>query len=366
MAGDETPVRTKRELLGISQAALAAAAGLSRQSLSAIEARRSVPGVDVALRLAAVLECRVEDLFAASERVRIRAERTRAMGNGRVLLAEVAGRWVAHPLVGLALRMSADGLAAGGTRGDVDVDPVRPLEDARDNLVVMGCAPAIGLLCDRLSSRAGHGRFLWLASSSTAALQALALGHTHVAGAHLVDARTGEPNLAEIRRLAGPSPIALVALARWEAGLVLAAGNPLGVRGPEDLERRGLRLVTRERGSGARRLLDRVVAALGERARAAVRSAIEVRGQLEVAHAVAIGAGDAGVATRDAALAFGLTFLPLAEERYDLAIPEDGIDDPRIARLLDTLSAAPLRRELAAIGYDVRCSGDRMTDVTAP
>jgi molybdate-binding protein len=96
-----------------------------------------------------------------------------------------------------------------------------------------------------------------------------------------------------------------------------------------------------------------------------VRSAIQVGGQLEVAHAVAIGAGDVGVATRDAALAFGLTFVPLAEERYDLAIPESGLEDQRIVRLLDALSAAPLRRELASLGYDVRCSGDRVADVSA-
>jgi putative molybdopterin biosynthesis protein len=365
MAGAETPVRARRELLGLSQAALASAAGLSRQSLSAIETGRSLPGVDIALRLAAALECRVEDLFLSSEGVRIRAEAAGAVGDGRVLLAEIGGRWVAHRLVGLALRTSADGLATGAARGAVDVEPVRPLEDARDNLVVMGCAPALGLLCDRLSGRRGQGRFLWLTSSSTAALRALGARHTHVAGVHLVDARTGEPDLLEIRRLSGSSPVTLVALARWEAGLVLAAGNPLGVRGPDDLEQRGMRLVTRERGSGARRLFDRVIASLGERAQAAARSAIQVGGQLEVAHAVAIGAGDAGVATRDAALAFGLAFVPLAEERYDLAIPRDSLDDPRIARLLDALSAAPLRRELAAIGYDVRCSGDVVTDVTA-
>jgi molybdate-binding protein/DNA-binding XRE family transcriptional regulator len=365
MSGAESPLRARRELLGQSQAALAAAVGLSRQSLSAIETGRSLPGVDIALRLAAALECRVEDLFLSTERVQLRAESAGDVVGGRVLLAEVGGRWVAHPLVGLALRMSADGLAAGGARGNVNVEPVRSLEDARANLVVMGCAPALGLLCDRLSSRAGHGRFLWLTSSSTAALQSLGARHTHVAGVHLVDAGSGEPNLAEIRRLAGASPITLVALARWEAGLVLAAGNPLGVRRPEDLERRGLRLVTREHGSGARRLFDRVIAALGQRAQTAARSAIVVGGQLEVAHAVAIGAGDVGVATRDAALAFGLPFVPLAEERYDLAIPRDSLDDPRIARLLDALSATPLRRELAAIGYDVRCSGDLVTDVPA-
>jgi len=361
----ENGLRSRRERLGLSQVALAAAVGLSRQSLSAIEAGRSQPGVDVALRLAAALECRVEDLFVASERPRVVAEPGAPIDGGRVVLAEVAGRWVAHPLVGLALRTAADGLVAHGDKKRVDVEPIRPLAEARENVVVMGCAPALGLLCDRLSSRAGQGRFVWLTRSSTAALEALGARHTHVAGAHLVDARTGEPNIAEIGRLVHTQKVTLVALARWEAGLVLAPGNPLGVRGPEDLGRRGLRLVTRERGSGARRLFDRTLAAAGARAEAAVKSAIQVGGQLEVAHAVAIGAGDVGVATRDAALAFGLTFIPLAEERYDLAIARSSLDDPRIQRFFDLLTSAPLRRELAALGYDVRCSGDRVADVSA-
>jgi molybdate-binding protein/DNA-binding XRE family transcriptional regulator len=365
MPAVENGLRTRRERLGLSQVALAAAVGLSRQSLSAIEAERSQPGVDVALRLAAALECRVEDLFVPSERPRVVAEPAAPVDGGRVVLAEVAGRWVAHPLVGLALRTAADGIASAGRHGKLEVEPVRPLEEARDNLVVMGCAPALALLCDRLSSRAGAGRFVWLTRSSTAALEALGARQTHVAGAHLVDARSGEPNLTEVRKLVGAERVTLVALARWEAGLVLAPGNPLRLRGAEDLGRRGLRLVIRERGSGARRLLDRALTAAGERTGAATKTALQVGGQLEVAHAVAIGAGDVGVATRDAALAFGLAFVPLAEERYDLAIPLHSLEDPRVARLLDALTAAPLRRELAALGYDVRCSGDRVGDVRA-
>lgn len=365
MPSEEHPLRTRRERLGLSQGALAAAVGLSRQSLSAIEAGRSQPGVEVALRLAGALECRVEDLFASTERPRIVAEPAGAVADGRVLLAEVAGRWVAHPLVGLALRTAADGLAHRGARGKVEVEPVRSLEEARDNLVVMGCAPALGLLCDRLSSRPGHGRFLWLTKSSAAALEALGARQTHVAGAHLVDARSGEPNVAEIRRLVGGERVTLVALARWEAGLVLAESNPFRIRGASDLGRRGLRFVTRERGSGARRLFDRALAAAGPHAETAARAAIQVGGQLEVAHAVAIGAADVGVATRDAALAFGLTFVPLAEERYDLAVSRQSLEDARVVRLFDALTAAPLRRELAALGYDVRCSGDRVADVSA-
>jgi molybdate-binding protein len=74
-----------------------------------------------------------------------------------------------------------------------------------------------------------------------------------------------------------------------------------------------------------------------------------------------MGAADAGIATKDAALSFGLPFLPLAEERYDLVIPSELQSEPRMQRLLDLMTALTFRKELSAIGYDVRCCGERVT-----
>ena len=84
-----------------------------------------------------------------------------------------------------------------------------------------------------------------------------------------------------------------------------------------------------------------------------------------MARAVAMGAADTGVATRDAALAFGLSFLALAEERYDLALPRSALGDARVLRLLDVLVSAQFRRELSAIGYDARPTGERVAVVEA-
>lgn len=356
-------VRERREALGISQLALAAAARVSRQSMSAIEAGRAVPGVDIALRIARGLDAGVEELFGgAPVEAAVATDPAEPLRDGRVALAQIGGRWVSYPLGAGSLRTSADGLAARSPRGRALVEPVRALAEARENVVLMGCAAALGLLADRLNARPGPGRFLWLPASSTRALEALARRRTHVAGVHLVDRRTGEPNVADVRRHAGAEPLVLVTLARWEEGLVLAARNPRRIRGPADLARRGVRLVLREEGSGARRLFDRLAGEAGLAARAAVHAT----GHLEVAQAVAMGVADAGVATRDAAIAHGLDFLPLAEERYDLALPRAALDDARIARLLDGLSAGSFRRELESLGYDARGAGERVAEVGAP
>lgn len=357
-------VRERRELRGLPQTTLAERAGLSRQSVGAIEAGRAMPAVDVALRIARALDCSVEDLFADVGEESVRTEVSQTAIKGRVAMAQIAGRWVSYALDGFGTRMSADGLAVRKREGQLEVEPLRPLADARENIVIMGCALGLGLVADRLNSRPGPGRFLWLPRSSTAALKALAKNHAHIAGVHLVDGRTGAVNVEDVRRHTAGTEVVLITLAGWEAGLVTAPGNPKSVKRSSDLARRGLRLVTREEGSGARRLLDQQLREVGA-ARAAQSTCIEAAGHLEVAQAVAMGAGDVGVATRDAAIACGLDFIPLAEERYDLVVPLASMEDMRLARLFDVMTSGATRRELTSLGYDVRSCGDRVAHLPA-
>lgn len=356
-------VKEARAERGLSQLALAAAARLTRQSLGAIEAGRAIPGVDVALRIARALDRRVEELFDPAEVVpTLDVELAGAPATPRIALARVRGRWVGLPLGGDGLRTAADALIVTGRGRRADVTPLRPLAEPRGNLVVMGCATGLGLLADRLRARGAAGRCLWLPSSSGAALRALARGHTHVAGVHGTADASKDTNIETARRAAGREALALVTLARWEAGL-LARSDDVRVRSVTDLTARGVRLVVRERGAGARQLLEQRLRAAGADP-AILRSApLVAAGHLDVARAVAMGAADTGVATRDAALAFGLRFVPLAEERYDLVIPRPLMCDARVERLLDVLASRAGRRELESLGYDVSAAGRRVAEV---
>lgn len=359
-------VRKLREARGLTQAALGEAAAVTRQSVNAIEAGRALPGVDVALRLARALDCAVETLFGGvlDER-RCSAEPASEASSGRVALAHIGGRWVSYSLDGEGLARAADGLTSSTERGAVEVELLRPLQEPRQNVVLMGCAPALGLLADRLNSQPGPGRFLWFPRSSGAALAALTRGHTQLAGVHLVDPRSGEANLPDVRRQAYPRPVVVITLARWEAGLVLAPGNPKRISGVAQLGRKNLRWVGREAGSGARRLLESELKRAGLPSELARKAPLQAAGHLEVARAVAWGAADVGVATRDAAAAFGLAFAPLAEERYDLVVARDDLQEPRLARLFEVMTGAQYRRELSAVGYDVRACGTRVAEVHA-
>src|SRR5512144_188653 len=95
-----TGLRRARQKSGLKQGELAARAGISRQTLSVLDSGRGQPSTLIALNLARVLGCRVEELFWLTEEAgAVRAERAgKASGASRALLGMVAGRWVAHPL----------------------------------------------------------------------------------------------------------------------------------------------------------------------------------------------------------------------------------------------------------------------------
>ena len=353
-----------RKERGLSQLELARAAQLSRQSVHAIETGRAIPAVDVALRLARALASSAEVLFSGvSARKSLTTEPVGDSLSGRVALAHIAGRWLSYSMSGADVARCADAVVREAEPGRVTVDALRAPDELLGNVVIMGCAPALGVLADRLNTHAGVGRFLWLPRSSTSGLEALARRQTHVCGVHLVDAGTGEPNVPDARRYTSQRALVLITLARWEAGLVVAAGNPKGIRGVADLAREELRLISREPGSGALRLLERECARAGLPVETITKAAIQASGHLDVARAVSLGVGDVGIATRDAALAFGLAFLPIAEERYDLVVPRDELSEARLARMFDVMTGGPFRRELSSLGYDVRQCGERVAEL---
>jgi molybdate-binding protein/transcriptional regulator with XRE-family HTH domain len=357
-------LRKFRLARGLSQLELAKKAGLSRQSLSALESGRVVPGTDVALRLAQALDCRLESLFclnvapAVLEAKIASAPSVLETSGSRVSLAEINGRWVAHPIDpqrNESLSQAADGLVMPsrqrvGRRRTVQVEPLGDLEVARERLVVIGCAPALGMLAARLGREPAGIQISWVQGSSMAALKALARNEVHVAGLHLCDEATQEFNVPFVRRALPDRAMLFVNFASWEQGIVVAAGNPLKIRSPEDLANPKIGLVQREPGAGAHRLLEQTLRAKRVPP-SAVRSVGRVAfGHMEVAQAIAMGMADAGIAIRGAALAFGLGFIPLAVERFDLVIPRTLAADPRIERLVDTLGSIAFRRELDTVG----------------
>lgn len=363
-------VRSWRERVGFSQGDLAAKAGTSRQTLSTIEAGRTVPGTALALRLAAALGCRVEELFrlpGAEPRVtaRLVGSISDDPASSRVRLSIVRGRTVAVPLTGSLAAVAgfpeADGVVCGGRGRAVQVRLLTSSARLAETVVVAGCDPALPVVAAHVHRSHPHVGLAWLPAGSLQALRWLREGAAHVAGLHLRDLRTGQENVPLVRRVLAGRRMVIVGFATWEEGLILAPGNPRGIHEVSDLARAEVTMINREKGSGARALLDAKLATGGlspSKIRGYDREAFS---HLAVAQAVALGFVDAGVGVRAAARAFGLSFLPLQRERYDLVIPAALMNFPSVQAFLGAARAESLRHDLEAIGdYDTSRLGDTL------
>jgi putative molybdopterin biosynthesis protein len=155
--------------------------------------------------------------------------------------------------------------------------------------------------------------------------------------------------------------VSVIRLVHRDQGLIVAAGNPLGLKGIEDLTRDGVRYVNRQRGAGTRVLLDHELQRQGISPDAVDGYAREEPTHLAVAAAVAAGRGDAGLGILAAARAFGLDFLPVTREPYDLVVAAPDVESPRLEPLWALLRSGRFRASVEELGgYDTEEMGRRI------
>jgi putative molybdopterin biosynthesis protein len=366
-------LRLARQTRGFSQQQLASMAGVTRQAVSAVESGHSDPSLRVALALAQALGLSVEELFGPGEpaapvtAISIAPLRGRS---DRVALAPVGDRFVALPLRGDAGAglgfLPAGGLAnpahhavtavaTGPVNAPLELVAVRPIAPTRPTLVVAGCDPALPLLATPLALLDPPVAFAWWPCGSAAALRLASQGLVHAAGVH-----TDEDNSKNGRSL--PDEADVIGFTAWREGLVLRPDLKSTITGLDVLAKYRLRLVNREPGAEARRLLDTERLRLGLDGSDLPGYDSQATGHLQVASAVAAGLAEAGVASEPAAHAYGLAFVPLAEERFNLVIPAEHAASREVAALLKALSSPWLLAQLAGIpGYDAASCGDRQS-----
>lgn len=286
----------------------------------------------------------------------------------RVVLGRVGERLLAAPLSRgsgvITSLVRADGITIlpRGVQGLESGSPVTvrlyrsPKELERTIFAIGSHDMTLDLLAHHLVP---HKRRLVSANvGSLGGLIALRRGETHIAGTHLLDPQTGEYNLSYLHTYLPETPIRLVTWAYRKQGLLVAKDNPLGITGLADLTRDDLRYINRQRGAGTRVLLDFHLDRLGIHPEAIQGYRQEEFTHLAVAAAIASGRADCGLGVAAAAQALDLDFVPLFDERYDLAIPLEFAKDELLAPLFDLMSDDTLRGAVAALpGYDTSDMG---------
>jgi len=232
----------------------------------------------------------------------------------------------------------------------------------RQTVVLMGSHDlALNQLAQQVGEHAGVS-MLVLPVGSLDGLVALRQGITNLTACHLLDVESGEYNTPYVRHFFPDRPVTLVTLAQRTQGLMLAPGNPRHIEALEDLARGDITFINRNRGSGTRLWLDRQLGLLAlpvEKLRGYNRQATT---HTAVAQAIRSRRADAGLGLEAAARAAGLDFIPLFQERFDLVLPEEALQERKVQVILDYLQSKAFRNSLEGLpGYEHSHSGEQLT-----
>ena len=280
----------------------------------------------------------------------------------RVRMGYVGDKLMASPLnrgAGVVSSfMKADGILRipqgreGYEAGDqVQIRLLCPLQKLKNTLVVIGSHDPLLDEVGNLLHMADPS--LYMSSShvgSMGGIMAVRRGEAHAAGCHLLDTETGRYNVSFLRKYFPNGGVKLIRCVGRNQGLMVAAGNPLGIRSFSDIARPGIRYVNRQKGSGTRILADYLCKENG-----LVQDSIYGYDREELTHTsvaaqIAGGSADAGMGIYSAAKLYGLDFLPICIEEYDLLIPDGAYDTPLVQRLLAVLKSDAFRDKLMDMG----------------
>ncbi len=289
----------------------------------------------------------------------------------RVRLGYVGDKLMASPLSRgsgvVSSFMKADGImeVAQGVEGyeagsEVDVRLLCPMEKLGGTLVVIGSHdPLLDELGDFMHV---ENNAVYMSSAhvgSMGGIMALRRGEAHAAGCHLLDTNTGEYNKSFIKKYFPKGDVKLVRCVGRQQGLMLSAGNPQNIQKFSDIAKPGVRYVNRQKGSGTRILVDYLCSKEHLDVSRIYGYDREELTHTSVAAQIASGSADAGMGIYSAAQLYGLDFIPICIEEYDLLIPEKSWDTPMVQQMLATLKSKAFQEKLLSMGgYTVENPGE--------
>ena len=287
----------------------------------------------------------------------------------RVRAGRVGDRYVCAPLArgaGAAMSMvRADGFCVipqereGYEAGEtVDVTLLCSPEEINKTIVCTGSHDMLlDVISDMMSGESEGVRLSSTHIGSLGGLMALQRGEAHITPTHLLDEETGVYNESYIRSLFPGEEMVLVKGVGRIQGLMVAPGNPLGIKGVEDLTR--VRFVNRQRGAGTRVLLDYRLKQAGIAPEDVEGYDAEAATHMAVAAQVECGEADCGMGVYSAAHAMGLDFIPVGEEEYDFAMRPETLEMPEMKSFLRLLTGDEFKAELDKLGgYTTEYTGE--------
>ncbi len=289
----------------------------------------------------------------------------------RVNLTEIENELIASPQkrgsASMHSLINADGIMPikeskeGIFSGDLtDVYILKPKNKIKNNLMLIGSHDlAIDKLIDQIRKNEEKFELNIQAVGSMSGLVSLKRGECQLAGAHLLEPKTGSYNISYINDLFRNEKMAVINLVLREQGLMVKNNNPKNLTGIEDLSKENVKFINRQRGSGTRVLLDYLLKDKNmdkDNIRGYEREELTHMG---AAVQVEEGTADAALGIRAAASAVDIDFIPIKKEKYDIILKKKTLEDPRIKRLIEIIKSQPFKNAVKELkGYDLKNSGE--------
>ena len=278
----------------------------------------------------------------------------------RVKVGRVEGKYIASPLNrGAASQMSmvradgiliipqnSEGIEAGET---ATVKLLKERKTLDNTLVSIGSHDVLmDIVADIMANKYKDVTLSSTHVGSMGGLMALNRGETVIAPTHLLDENNGRYNVDIIKEIFGEGKVSLIKGFDRIQGIMVKKGNPLGIKGLEDLPK--YKFVNRQRGAGTRVLLDYKLKTLGIDPKTIDGYDKEVATHMAVAASVASPYVDCGLGVKSAADSMGLDFIEVGIEEYDFAILTKNLEDKKVKAFIDIIGSEDLHKKLDKLG----------------
>lgn len=236
-----------------------------------------------------------------------------------------------------------------------------PEAEAQPEIILSGQDVVLDILANYLQQEGVHTARTYL--SSFEGLLSLYQGNVQVAACHLFDGF--DYNTSFVRSLMPGVPAVLVNVSYRTQGFYVQKGNPKQIKGWSDLGRKDISVLNRRIGSSARILMDTKLKQMGIPVGQVNGYDRIMQSHLTMAAAIAAGEADLAIGTeRISRQIEDLDFIPLLEERYDLAIKKESLQTDAMQKLIKILQSPLFFKEVSHFsGNDYRDLGKIICEV---
>lgn len=225
-------------------------------------------------------------------------------------------------------------------------------------IVISGQDSSLDILAKALEKKSVKKRPLRSYASSMDGLIALYNGEADIVSVHLLDGDTGEYNIPYIRKLLVSNSFMVISFIKRSAGLYVAKGNPKNIQTWSDLTMSSVVLTNREKGAGARVLLDEQLRVNNIKNTEITGYADEETSHLAIASAIANERADVGIGIEQVTKLVNIDFVPMVTESYDLVVLKTPENIDLISDVRAILTSESFQQELNTLGYHVEQMGE--------